>query len=158
MSKVCLECGGEMVREVRKVPYTYSGQVIEVEQPGDWCNACGEGVLTVADMKATELELHDFRAMIDGLLPSYEVRKIRKKLNMTQKVAAEIFGGGPNAFSRYERGEAIQMKAVDNLLRLFDKHKELVAEVQNLAAEAKQAAIASGYQSTLCDEQEKRPS
>lgn len=149
MSKVCPECGGEMVRETRNVPYTYKNQVIEVKQPGDWCNACGEGVLTVTDIKATEKELHDFRAKIDGLLTSDEVRKIRKRIDMTQQVAAEIFGGGPNAFSRYERGVATQTKAVDCFLRILDKHKELVAEVKEIAL--------THYQPhTPTEEQEKR--
>ncbi len=130
MSKVCPECGGKMIRETRSVPYTYKDQTIHVEQPGDWCQACGEGVLTVADIKATEKELHDFRIKVDGLLTSDEIRTIRKKLKLTQRDAAAIFGGGPNAFSRYERGEATQMKAVDVLLRLLDKHPSLVDEVR----------------------------
>jgi HTH-type transcriptional regulator/antitoxin MqsA len=140
-----------MVREVRKVPYTYKNQIVEVEQPGDWCNSCGEGVLTVADMRATEKKLHDFRASIDGLLTSDEVRQIRKRIDMSQKVAAEIFGGGPNAFSRYERGVATQVKAVDVLLRILDKHKELVAEVKEMVRP-------NNHLHRVSDEQEKRPS
>lgn len=129
MSKVCPECGGEMNREVRLVPYTYKDQTIQVEQPGEWC-ACGEGVLSPADVKATEKALHDFHAQVDGLLTSEEVRQIRKRLKLTQKAAGELFGGGPNAFSRYERGEATQMKAVDVLLRVFNKHPKLLNEIK----------------------------
>lgn len=129
MSKVCPECGGEMNREVRLVPYIYKNQTIQVEQPGEWC-ACGEAVLTHADVKATEKDLHDFRAHVDGLLTSVEVRQIRKKLKLTQKDAGDLFGGGPNAFSRYERGETTQMKAVDLLLRVFNRHPALLNEVK----------------------------
>jgi len=35
-----------------------------------------------------------------------EVRVIREKLGLTQAQAGKIFGGGVNAFSRYERGES----------------------------------------------------
>jgi hypothetical protein len=34
----------------------------------------------------------------------------RKRLRLTQKQAAELTGGGHNAFSRYERGEARKNK------------------------------------------------
>lgn len=130
MNKSCPECGAKLSRETRSVSYTYKGHHIEISQPGEWCPACNEGVLSRDDMKATEKALHDFKARIDGLLTSDEVREIRKRIALSQKAAAEIFGGGPNAFSRYERGEAMQMKAVDTLLRLLDKHKELVTEVK----------------------------
>jgi len=33
------------------------------------------------------------------------IAKVRKKLDLDQREAAEIFGGGLNAFSRYEKGK-----------------------------------------------------
>jgi HTH-type transcriptional regulator/antitoxin MqsA len=50
----------------------------------------------------------------------------RKRLKLTQKQAAELTGGGHNAFSRYERGEAVP---VVNLFKILDKHPELVKEL-----------------------------
>ena len=55
---------------------------------------------------------------------------MRKKLGLTQRQAAQITGGGHNAFSRYERGEAQPMPAVVNLFKILDKHPELLAEVR----------------------------
>jgi hypothetical protein len=40
-------------------------------------------------------------------------------LDLTQANAAEIFGGGQNAFSKYERGEVVQSLAMDRILRFF---------------------------------------
>ena len=37
----------------------------------------------------------------DHLLPSDKVRRIRKKLGLTQREAGELIGGGPNAFQKY---------------------------------------------------------
>jgi HTH-type transcriptional regulator/antitoxin MqsA len=51
------------------------------------------------------------------------------KLGLTQKQAAEIFGGGVNAFSRYERGEVEPGPSTVKLLHLLDKHPELLPEV-----------------------------
>ncbi|MFA7497044.1 MAG: type II TA system antitoxin MqsA family protein [Acidithiobacillus sp.] len=47
-----------------------------------------------------------------------DIRRIRRKLRLTQVEAAQRTGGGRNAFSRYERGETSPMPAVMNLLRL----------------------------------------
>lgn len=60
----CPECGLEMIRKTRLVPYVYKKQTIEVTQPGYWC-ICGEGILTAEDVKATEKTLSDFRTKID---------------------------------------------------------------------------------------------
>jgi HTH-type transcriptional regulator/antitoxin MqsA len=80
-------------------------------------------------MDATERQLYDFRAGVDGYLTTTEVRRIRKKLGLTQRQAGEIFGGGHNAFSRYESGSARPPKSTDTLLRLLDKHPELLHEL-----------------------------
>ena len=58
-----------------------------------------------------------------------EIRRIRRKLGLSQAMAAKLTGGGHNAFSRYERGEATPLPAVMNLLRLLDRHPELLKEL-----------------------------
>ena len=130
MSGKCPECGASLVREVRRVSYHYKNHTIVVDQPGDWCPLCGEGVLSAKDMASNRRELSDFRARIDGFLTSQEIRRIRKKLKLTQHQAAELFGGGPNGFSRYERGEAMQSQALNQLLCLLDRHPELLEEIK----------------------------
>ena len=44
--------------------------------------------------------------------------------------AAQLAGGGKNAFSRYERGQAKPVAAVMNLFRLLDRHPELLDELK----------------------------
>lgn len=58
-----------------------------------------------------------------------EIRRIRRKLGLSQVAAARLIGGGHNAFSRYERGEAMPMPAVLNLFRLLDRHPELLKDI-----------------------------
>jgi HTH-type transcriptional regulator / antitoxin MqsA len=58
-----------------------------------------------------------------------EIRRIRRKLRLSQAKAAELTGGGHNAFSRYERGESTPLPAVVNLLRLLDRHPDLLKEL-----------------------------
>jgi HTH-type transcriptional regulator / antitoxin MqsA len=58
-----------------------------------------------------------------------EIRRIRGKLGLSQAKAAELTGGGHNAFSRYERGESAPLPAVVNLFRLLDRHPDLLKEL-----------------------------
>jgi HTH-type transcriptional regulator/antitoxin MqsA len=61
--------------------------------------------------------------------PKY-IASIRKKLLLGQKEAGELFGGGVNAFSRYENGKAIPPVSLVQLLRVLDKHPKILAELQ----------------------------
>jgi HTH-type transcriptional regulator/antitoxin MqsA len=128
--KRCPFCGnGVLEQKTITETYTYKGHSFEIEQRGEWCSECGEGILSGTDLKATDKQIREFQARVDGLLTSQEIRRIRKKLKLTQKQAAHIFGGGPNAFSRYERGETIPLRATSNLLRLLDRHPEQLQEI-----------------------------
>ncbi|MGJ7513313.1 type II toxin-antitoxin system MqsA family antitoxin [Pseudomonas baetica] len=62
-----------------------------------------------------------------------EMKRIRRKLHLTQKEAVKLLsGGGHNAFSRYERGELAPPQPLFTLMRLLDRHPHLLAEVHAL--------------------------
>lgn len=109
----------------------YKSTPITVKQPGFWCDECGEGVIGGDDRKATQKELQTLRAEIDGLLTPDKIKQIREKLKLTQLHASEIFGGGVNAFSRYERGETPISKPLSQLLLILKNHPNLLAEINN---------------------------
>jgi HTH-type transcriptional regulator/antitoxin MqsA len=56
---------------------------------------------------------------------------VRKKLDLGQREAGEIFGGGINAFSRYENGKTKPPLALVKLFKLLDRHPDLLNEVRN---------------------------
>jgi HTH-type transcriptional regulator/antitoxin MqsA len=58
------------------------------------------------------------------------ISRIRKKLALDQRQAAELFGGGVNAFSRYETGKAVPPVALVKLLKILDRHPDLLDEVR----------------------------
>jgi HTH-type transcriptional regulator/antitoxin MqsA len=64
-----------------------------------------------------------------GVSPEF-VRQVRKKLNLDQKEAGKIFGGGVNAFSRYETGKTPPPVPLIKLLRILDAHPELLPLAQ----------------------------
>lgn len=61
--------------------------------------------------------------------PTYIV-KVRRKLDLDQRQAAELFGGGVNAFSRYENGKTKPPLALVKLLKLLDRHPDLLDEIR----------------------------
>ncbi len=102
------------------------------EQPGYWCNHCEEGIINGDDLMATDAQMQEFRAYVreqHAKNLGYDLMMIRRRLKLTQLEAAQLAGGGKNAFSRYERGQAKPVAAVVNLFRLLDKHPDLIKEL-----------------------------
>jgi HTH-type transcriptional regulator / antitoxin MqsA len=61
--------------------------------------------------------------------PDYIARG-RKKLDLDQREAADLFGGGVNAFSRYENGKTRPPLALVKLFKVLERHPELLSEVK----------------------------
>jgi HTH-type transcriptional regulator/antitoxin MqsA len=57
---------------------------------------------------------------------------VRKKLALDQREAAEIFGGGVNAFSRYENGKTKPPLSLVKLLKVLERHPDLLAEIRTV--------------------------
>jgi HTH-type transcriptional regulator/antitoxin MqsA len=76
----------------------------------------------------------DFNKQVNASIvdPAF-IASVRKKLALDQREAAEIFGGGVNAFSRYENGKTKPPLALVKLLRVLDRHPELLNEVRSTA-------------------------
>ncbi len=96
----------------------YNNQILSVETEYSVCAQCGEEMILPDQIKRNDCRIRDAWRKADGLLTGAEIISLRTQLNLTQKQAAIVFGGGPNAFSKYERGEVIQSEAMDKLLRL----------------------------------------
>ena len=97
---------------------------------GWFCPECGDGWLDDESSRRFGLAGDDLVRRHREQVKR-DIRRIRRKLGLTQKQAAIIFGGGVNAFSRYERGEVEPGTATLKLLQLLDKHPELLREVVN---------------------------
>lgn len=118
----CPLCNNTLVRKNLPTEYSYKGETINIDQPQDYCESCKEGFLSHADIKATKIELADFKRKQDGLFTTKEIKAVRKKLHLTQAEASEMFGGGVRAFYRYESGEITQSRSTDLLLKLLAKN------------------------------------
>ena len=129
----CPCCGAaELIHDTRDVLYTYKGETSTIpEVTGDYCPACGEIILGREQGDRYSELIGLFRREINAAYvdPKY-IAKVRKKLDLDQREAAEIFGGGTNAFSRYENGKTKPPLALVKLLKVLDRHPDLLAEVR----------------------------
>ena len=85
------------------------------------CASCGCSFHTPEQERFNKRQRMAFRKLAEGLLTGEQIRAIRERHGLTQKQAAEIFGGGPVAFAKYEAGDVAQSQAMDRLLRVFDQ-------------------------------------
>jgi HTH-type transcriptional regulator / antitoxin MqsA len=129
----CPVCGAaELIHDTRDLPYTYKGDATAISAvTGEFCPACDESILdaeqsarVMRDMKAFTKQVN--AAIVDPLFTT----TVRKKLDLDQREAAEIFGGGVNAFSRYENGKTKPPLALVKLFKLLDRHPDLLKEVR----------------------------
>ncbi len=130
---VCPLCKvGHLSHRIKRVVIDLAEYERVMEQPGFWCNHCEEGVINGEDLMATEAQMQEFRAYVREQHAKdlgHDLMMIRRRLKLTQLEAARLAGGGKNAFSRYERGQAKPVAAVVNLFRLLDKHPDLIKEL-----------------------------
>ena len=129
----CPSCGAaELIHDTRDMPYTYKGEVTTIPAvTGDFCPACGEVVLDREHGDRYSELMVQFNKQVNAAYvdPNYIV-KVRRKLELDQREAAEIFGGGINAFSRYENGKTKPPLALVKLLKMLDRHPDLLNEVR----------------------------
>jgi HTH-type transcriptional regulator/antitoxin MqsA len=98
---------------------------------GDFCPACAESVLDAAESERVMREMLAFNRQVNAAAvdPGF-IATVRKKLGLDQREAAELFGGGVNAFSRYETGRTKPPLALVKLLKVLERHPDLLHEVK----------------------------
>ena len=129
----CPSCGtAKLVHDTRDVPYTYKGESTILPQvTGDFCPACDESIVDASESRRTMELMSAFSKEVNASFvdPDF-IASVRKKLDLDQREAGEIFGGGVNAFSRYENGKTKPPVALVKLLKVLDRHPELLGEVR----------------------------
>ena len=129
----CPCCGAaELIHDTRDLPYTYKGETTAIPSiTGDHCPACSEVILDREQGDRYSELIGAFQRQVNAaFVPPSFITDVRKKLALDQREAAEIFGGGVNAFSRYETGKTKPPLALVKLLKVLDRHPELLAEVR----------------------------
>ncbi|MDX8399867.1 MAG: type II toxin-antitoxin system MqsA family antitoxin [Gallionellaceae bacterium] len=129
----CPCCGAaELIHNTRDLPYAYKGEATTIPTvTGDFCPACSETIMDREQGDRYSEQIGMFQRQVNAAFidPSFIV-KVRRKLDLDQRKAAEIFGGGINAFSRYENGMTKPPLALVKLLKVLDRPPDLLDEVR----------------------------
>ena len=131
----CPVCGAaELIHDTRDITYTYKGESTTIPAvKGEFCPACDESVTDMTETNRVMREMQAFNRQINAaIVDPVFIANVRKKLNLGQREAAEIFGGGVNAFSRYENGKTKPPLALVKLLKVLDRHPDLLNEVRTV--------------------------
>lgn len=127
------ETGETLRRDVRPFVVTYKGKSITVGLPGYYPEHGDEGVHVGDDMAVTDLALRSLKEEIDGIPSPSTIQRIRRKLQLSQREAGGLLKVGENAFDKYERGLMEPSGPTSQLLRLLDRHPEMVEELRQPA-------------------------
>ncbi len=123
----CPVCAtGNLVEHNELDAINYKNQSLSVEIEYSVCTKCEEEMILPDQIKRNDCRIRDAWRKADGMLTGIEIKALREQLHLTQKEAASLFGGGTNAFSKYERGEVIQSESMDKLMRLALEKQPIV--------------------------------
>lgn len=131
-TRYCLQCDDGTLLEygVRDMIETMDGLSVTVSAVAGWhCPVCGECEFDPGSGQRYSAALASLHERADTQRAAV-LRAVRKKLGLNQAEAGRLFGGGISAFSEYESGKTRPHKSTVLLLKLLDKHPELLAEIQ----------------------------
>lgn len=131
---LCKVCGSNDISVFSEEDrFNYKGAELLFTMEYSICNGCEREFISKEQIKQNDHRIREAKKAFDGLLTSSEIRAIRKKLGLTQEQASTVFGGGKNAFSKYEIGTVSQSVAMDKLIRLASEQPEAFEYLKQLS-------------------------
>lgn len=127
------ETGEILHRDIRPFVVTYKGRTKVVDLPGYYPASGDDGIHVGDDMDASDVALRTLKEEVEGIPSPATIRRVRKKLKLSQREAGGILKVGESAFDKYERGLVVPSGPTSQLLRLLDRHPELIEELRQPA-------------------------
>lgn len=153
-NRTCPVCGeGTLTPETYSEQMEHNGKLLTVSGLERYrCSQCDADPVLRDQIRRNQVRLCDARRLADGFITGEQIRALRERLGLSQPEAAGIFGGGANAFSKYERGEVIQSLPMDRLLRCAEAFPLLVDVLRRVAGlDAHTIARVPAYIQTTTD-------
>lgn len=124
------ETGEILRRDSRPFELGYKGETVTIDLPGYYPEGDGDGGHVGDDMAVADEALRSLKEKIDGIPSPKTIRRLRKKLGLSQREAGTLLKVGESAFDKYERGLIEPSGPTSQLLRLLDRHPELIEDLR----------------------------
>lgn len=128
------ETGEILTRGSRPFVINYKGECVTVDLPGYYPEGEGDGVHIGKDMSLADEALRGLKEKIEGVPSPTTIRRVRAKLRLSQREAGVLFKVGENAFDKYERGLVEPSGPTIQLMKLLDRHPDLVDDLRQANA------------------------
>lgn len=123
------ESGRLLRRDVRPMTIDHLGKRRTIDLPGWYPEDTrfnDDAILEAKDAQILDRAYNELKASAEGLPTPRDVRRIRRRLRLSQRTASDLLGGGPRAFQKYESGEVVVSRPMANLLLLLDRDPSLL--------------------------------
>ena len=121
------ETGQVLRRDVRPQVVAFGSMRRAVEVPGWYPEDDGDSIHTGAELAESDRVFQELKAAYAA-----HVRRIRKRLKLTQEEAGRIIGGGRRAFQKYESGATPPSDAAVGLIALLERHPEEIEFLRSI--------------------------
>ncbi len=126
----CKICKSKKILHLEDVEtISFKGSSLEISMEYSICQDCEREFVSKQQIVNNDSRIRDAKKHVDGLMTSTEIFDARTTLGLTQEQASLVFGGGKNAFSKYERAEVSQSAAMDRLIKVCLKHPYVYREL-----------------------------
>ena len=125
------DTGKLLRRDVRPQVVAFGSMRRAVDVPGWYPDDDGDSIHTGAELAESDRVFQELKAAYAA-----HVRRIRKRLKLTQEEAGRIIGGGRRAFQKYESGATPPSDAAVGLIALLERHPEEIEFLRSMRSAA----------------------
>lgn len=125
------ETGRTLRRDVRTQIVAFGSMRRTVDVPGWYPDDDSDSIHTGAELAESDRVFQELKAAYAA-----HVRRVRKRLKLTQEEAGRIIGGGRRAFQKYESGTTPPSDAAVGLIALLERHPEEIEFLRSIRSAA----------------------
>lgn len=125
------ETGKTLRRGMRRQIVTFGSMSQTVDVPGWYAEDDSDSIHSGADLTESDRAFRELKAAYGA-----HVRKVRKRLGLTQEEAGRLIGGGRRAFQRYESGATPPSDAAVGLIEILRRHPEEIEFLRSIRSAA----------------------
>lgn len=125
------ETGKTLRPGVRPQTVKFGSMTRIVELPGWYPDDDSDSIHSGADLAESDRAFQELK-----IAYAAHVRKVRKRLKLTQEEAGRLIGGGRRAFQKYESGSMPPSDAAVGLIEILHRHPEEIEFLKSIRSSA----------------------